>query len=43
LKLPKLKEDAPLGPNLNGAIAIWPELIKSVGIHPNFSNLWKHF
>jgi len=24
---PKLNEDIPLGPNLNGAIAIWPELI----------------
>jgi len=27
-----VNEDVPLGPNLNGAIAIWPELIKSVGI-----------
>jgi len=27
-----LNEDVPLGPHLNGAIAIWPELIKSVGI-----------
>jgi len=39
----KLEEKVPLGPNLNGAIAIWSELIYSVGIHPNFSNLWKHF
>jgi len=23
---PQLKEDVPLGPNLNGSIAIWPEL-----------------
>jgi len=35
-----LNEDVPLGPHLNGAIAIWQELIiKSVGIYPTFSNL----
>jgi len=38
-----LNKDVPLGPNLNGAIVVWPELIYSVGIYPNFSNLWKHF
>jgi len=38
-----LNEDVPLGPNLNGAIGVWPELIWSVGIYPNFSNLWKKF
>jgi len=27
-----LNGNVPLGPNLNGDIAIWPELIKSVGI-----------
>jgi len=27
LKLPKLNEDVPLGPKLNGAIVVWPELI----------------
>jgi len=27
-----LNEDVPLGPNLNEAIAIWAELIKSVRI-----------
>jgi len=27
-----VNEDVPLGPNLNGAIAIQTELIKSVGI-----------
>jgi len=27
LKLPKLNKDVPLGPNLNGAIVVWPEMI----------------
>jgi len=39
----KLNEDVPLGPKLNGAIVVCRELIQSVGIYPNFSNLWKHF
>jgi len=40
---PKLN-DVPLGPKkLNGAIVVCRELIQSVGIYPNFSNLWKHF
>jgi len=38
-----LNEDVPLGPKLNGATAVCRELIQSVGIYPNFSNLWKHF
>jgi len=38
-----LYKDFSHGPNLNGAIVVWPELISSVGIYPNFSNLWKHF
>jgi len=42
-KLNENVEDVPLGPNLNGAIAIRPELIWFVGIYPNFSNLWKYF
>jgi len=27
LKLPKLNKDVPLGPNLNGAIVVWSQLI----------------
>jgi len=38
-----LTKDVSLGPNLNGTIVVWPEWIWSVGIYPNFSNLWKHF
>jgi len=38
-----LNKDVSLGPKLNGAIVAWPELIYSVGIYPNFSNLWKQF
>ena len=33
---PKLDKDVPLGPNLNEAIVVWPELIWFVGIYPNF-------
>jgi len=38
-----MNKDVPLGPNLNGDIVVWPELIYSVGIYSHFSNLWKHF
>ena len=36
---PKLKKDVPLGPNLIGAVVVWPELIQSVGIYQNFSSI----
>jgi len=40
-----LNEDVPLGPNLNGAIVVWPELILSVGIQgtqifPTYGNIF---
>ena len=42
---PKLNkdEDFPLGPDLSGAIAIWPELIYSFGIYPKFSQFIETF
>jgi len=37
-----MNENVPLGPNLNGAIAVWPKLIVCWNLL-KFSNLCKHF